>query len=203
MRDFAFAHARPELVPTHKRPTLAIAVAAHALVAAMLIQIQMNPARVTPAASSPGGIAAFITGPPTIEAAAAAPKPREAKTALKTVPAEKEKPAGDTQSTAGSAGVADAAQAAAGPVRIGSSGNVTLVKKVQPLYPPMMQSAHMNGAVVLDAIIHADGTIGDVTVLSSTNAAFTRSAIDAVKQWKYAAIGYEAILTVRVDFALT
>jgi TonB family protein len=200
MRDFAFAHARPELVPTHKRPTLAIAVAAHALVAAMLIQIQMNPVRVTPAGSPQGGIAAFITGPPAIEAAAAAPKPREAKTALKTVPAEK--PADNSQSAAGSPGVANA-QALAGPVRLGSSGDIRLIRKVQPVYPPMMQTAHVNGAVVLDAIIHADGTIGDVTVLSSTNAAFTRSAIDAVKQWKYATIGYEAILTVRVDFTLT
>jgi TonB family protein len=67
----------------------------------------------------------------------------------------------------------------------------------------MMQSARITGQVVLDAIIHADGTIGDVTVLRSSNPAFTRSAIDAVKQWKYAPLGYEAILTVSVSFTLT
>jgi len=71
------------------------------------------------------------------------------------------------------------------------------------MYPPVMQSARVTGHVVLDAIIHADGTIGDVTVLQSTNEAFSRSAIDAVKRWKYAPIGFEAILTVTVNFTLT
>jgi len=66
-----------------------------------------------------------------------------------------------------------------------------------------MRSARMLGNVVLDAIIHADGTIGDVTVLSSTNQAFAQSAINAVKQWRYAAIGFEGIVTVTVNFTLT
>jgi TonB family protein len=199
MRDFAFAGGKPELVPAHKRSALPVAILIHALVAAVLIQVTLKPVRVTSAGSpTQGGIAAFVTGP--VAAAAAAPKPREAKTALKTEPA---KPADDAQSTAGSAGVVDAGQSASGPVRIGSGGNITLVKKVQPVYPPMMQSAKVIGMVVLDAIIHPDGTIGDVTVLNSTNQAFARSAIDAVKQWKYETIGFEAIVTVTVNFTLT
>jgi TonB family protein len=69
--------------------------------------------------------------------------------------------------------------------------------------PVMMQSARMNGQVVLDAIIQPDGTIGDVTVLRSTNDAFAHSAIAAVKQWRYTAIGFQGILTVSVNFTLT
>ena len=198
MRDFAFAAATPRLVPTHKRSTLAIAVAIHALVAAALILIGAEPVRVSSAGSPQGRIAAYISGP--IAAAQAAPKPREAKTALKTEPAKNA--ADETQSTAGTAGAVDAGQAT-GPVRLGSSGSITLIRKVQPVYPPMMQSARMIGDVVLDAIIHADGTIGDVTVLRSTNEAFARSAIEAVKKWKYAPIGFEAIVTVTVNFTLT
>ena len=38
-----------------------------------------------------------------------------------------------------------------------------------------VQSAHVPGQVVLDAIIHHNGTIGDVTVLRSTNDAFAPS----------------------------
>ena len=200
MRDFAFAGARPEMVPARKRSTLPIAVAIHALVAAVLIQVTLKPVRVTSAGEPTGPIAAFIIGAPAEAAAAAAPKPKEAKTALKTEPA---KPADETESTAGSAGVAGAQQVATGPVRIGSSGSITLIKNVQPVYPEMMRSARMLGNVVLDAIIHADGTIGDVTVLRSTNEPFSRSAIDAVKQWKYTAIGFEAIVTVTVNFTLT
>jgi TonB family protein len=88
-------------------------------------------------------------------------------------------------------------------VRLGSGGNVTLIKRVQPIYPAVMQSARMNGQVTLDAIIRPDGTIGDITVLRSTNDAFAQSAIAAVKQWRYTALGYEGILTVNVNFTLT
>ena len=68
-------------------------------------------------------------------------------------------------------------------MRLGSGG-ITLVRKVQPVYPAVMQSARVSGQAQLDAIIHADGTIGDVHVLRSTNGVFAQSAIDAVKQWK-------------------
>ena len=46
-------------------------------------------------------------------------------------------------------------------------------------------------------------TLGAVTLLQSTNEAFARSAIEAVKKWKYAPIGFEAIVTVTVNFTLT
>jgi protein TonB len=199
MRDFAFAEARPELVPAHKRSTLVIAVVIHALVLAVVIQVKSQPVRVVSQGSPQGSISVYLPGPPAA-APAAAPKPREAKTALKTEPV-KEEVQPDT--TAGSGGVVGAEQTTSGPVRLGSGGSITLLRRVQPVYPPIMQSARITGQVVLDAIIHADGTIGDVTVLQSSNAAFTRSAIDAVKQWKYQPLGYEAILTVSVSFTLT
>jgi TonB family protein len=194
------------LVPAHNRSTLVIAAVIHALLLAVLIQVKTKPVRVSSAGAPQVGIAAYIAGP--IGAApAAAPKAPEAKTALKTEPAKNA--AKDDQSDAaadtavGSAGVVGAGQAGSGPVRLGSGGSITLVRKVQPVYPPVMQSARVNGQVVLDAIIHADGTIGDVTVLRSTNDAFARSAMDAVKQWKYMTIGFEAIVTVTVNFTLT
>ena len=200
MRDFAFAEARPELVPAHKRSTLVIAIAIHALVLAVLIQVKSQPVRVSSEGSPQGAMTVYLPAPPAAAAPAAAPKPREAEMALKTE-VTKEEVQPDT--TAGSAGVVGAEPVPSGPVRLGSGGSITLLRKVQPAYPPMMQSARISGQVVLDAIIHADGTIGDVTVLQSSNPAFTRSAIDAVKQWRYQPIGYEAILTVSVQFTLT
>jgi TonB family protein len=56
--------------------------------------------------------------------------------------------------------------------------------------------------VVLDAIIHRDGTIGDVTVLRSTNEAFAQAAIAAVKRWRYTPIPDEGIVTVTVNFTI-
>ena len=200
VRDFAFAEAPLQLVPTHKRSTFAIAVVIHAVVLTALLVVKMEePVRVSSAGSDAGVMIAYIAAP---AAAAAAPKPREAKMALKTEVA-KEEVQPDAGTSAGSAGVVGADQMPSGPVRLGAGGNITLLRKVQPVYPPMMQAARISGVVVLDAIIHADGTIGDVTVLQSSNAAFTKSAIDAVKQWKYAPIGFEAILTVSVNFTLT
>jgi TonB family protein len=203
VRDFAFAQATPRLVPAHKRSTLVIAALIHALVVIVLMQLKTQPVRVSSAGSPQGGIAVYVAGP--IGAApAAAPKPPEAKTALKTEVAKRAPKADHSGGTAaGSAGVVGAGQAGSGPVHLGSGGSLTLVRKVQPVYPAMMQSARLAGQVVLDAIIHADGTIGDITLLRSTNGAFTRSAIDAVKQWKYTPIGFEAIVTVTVNFSLT
>jgi TonB family protein len=144
---------------------------------------------------------AYVPGPAAAGAAASAPKPvAPKKTALATTVAEpvpQEDHAG-----AGAAGVVGAGQPGSGPVRFGSGGSLTLVKKVTPTYPSLMQSARMTGQVVLDAIIHPDGTIGDITVLQSTNGAFAQSAIAAVKQWRYTAPGFEGILTVSVNFTL-
>jgi TonB family protein len=103
----------------------------------------------------------------------------------------------------GTAGVVGAAQAGSGPVRLGGSGgNVTLIKKVQPVYPALLQTARVTGHVILDAIINPDGTIGEVKVLSSSNQAFAQSAIEAMKQWRYTPIGFQGVLTVTVNFTL-
>ena len=202
VRNFAFAEAPPQLVPTHRPSTLVIAVLVHALVFAALTLVKAKPVAVSSAGSPQGSIDVYVTGPAG-GAPAAAPKPPTPKPTLKMEAENAPKDVTpDAGTTAGSAGIVGAGQTG-GPVRLGSGGSVTLLRKVQPVYPPIMQSARLSGTVVLDAIIHADGTIGDVTVLQSTNDAFTRSAVEAIKQWKYAPIGYEAILTVTVNFKLT
>jgi protein TonB len=88
-------------------------------------------------------------------------------------------------------------------VRLGGGGQgLSLLKRVEPPYPPAMQAARVQGTVVLDAVIHRDGTVGDIKVLKSSGPHFERAAIDAVKQWRYAPIPYEGILTVTVNFTL-
>lgn len=149
---------------------------------------------------------AYMPGSIASGAAALPSKPVEAKKiALTTrtataVPEDDQAAAG---TSAGSAGVVGGQDAAAGPVRLGSGGNLTLIKRVTPIYPTLMHSARMTGQVVLDAIIRPDGTIGDITVLRATNDAFAQSAIAAVRQWRYTALGFEGILTVNVNFTLT
>ena len=93
------------------------------------------------------------------------------------------------------------AQGGGGPVRL-NPGQVTLIKRVEPVYPAIMLAAHSTGTVVLDAIIHADGSIGDVTIVQSSASAFNRAAVDAVKQWRYSPPGFEAVVNVTVIFSI-
>ena len=72
-----------------------------------------------------------------------------------------------------------------GPVRV--SGGVAagmLILKVDPVYPQDAKDAHVQGAVVLRAIISKTGTIRDLQVVSGPPE-LTDSAKDAVNQWRY------------------
>jgi TonB family protein len=205
MRDFAFADAAMPVLPRHNRSTLVIAALVHVVVITFLIQVKNHPTRVSSAGSPFGSMTAYVPGTIAAPPAAAAAKPATPKTPALTTRAAKAIPKdeSDAQAASGSPGVAGTGQgSSSGPVRLGSGGNLTLVKRVQPIYPTLMQSARMSGQVVLDAIIKADGTIGEVTVLRATNDAFAQSAIAAVKQWRYTAPGFEGILTVSVNFTL-
>jgi TonB family protein len=106
------------------------------------------------------------------------------------------------ESAEGSGQAASLAGSQAGPVRLVSGVTAHLLKKVVPVYPAMMRSAAINGTVVLDAIIHSDGTIGDITVLDSSGPAFEQAAVAAVKQWQYTPIPYEGIVTVTLNFTM-
>jgi TonB family protein len=203
VKNFEFAQPSNSGLPRHSRSTYGIAAIVHILLFALLVHVKTQPRRVSSAGSPYGSMTAYVAGPIAAGQAAAPSKPvAPKKTALATrtataVPKDDQAGAGTSAGSAVAGG-----QAGTGPVRLGTGGNLTLIKKVTPIYPTLMQSARMTGQVVLDAIIHPDGTIGDVTVLRSTNDAFAQSAIAAVKQWQYTAPGFEGILTVNVNFTL-
>lgn len=59
-----------------------------------------------------------------------------------------------------------------------------LIRRVQPEYPPLARQAHIQGKVILQAVIAKDGTIENLTVLSG-HPMLVKAAIDAVRQWRY------------------
>ncbi|MFZ0808130.1 MAG: TonB family protein [Candidatus Sulfotelmatobacter sp.] len=67
-----------------------------------------------------------------------------------------------------------------------SSGVVSglLVRKVNPVYPPLARQARIQGTVVLQAQISKDGTIQNLQLISG-HPMLAPAAIEAVKQWKY------------------
>ena len=89
-----------------------------------------------------------------------------------------------------------------GPVRVAPGQGPGLIKKVEPRYPPIAQTARLEGSVVVDAVIRKDGTVSDVKVLSSTNKMFEQACIDAVRQWRFTPGAQDVVLTVTVKFTL-
>ena len=93
------------------------------------------------------------------------------------------------------------------PVRVG--GNIktpTKVKDIKPVYPPIAQSARVQGVVIIEATIGADGSVQNARVLRSIPL-LDQAALDAVKQWQFTptllnGVPVPVIMTVTVQFTL-
>jgi TonB family protein len=79
------------------------------------------------------------------------------------------------------------------------------ITKVDPAYPPELMQDRIEGVVVLYAIIHADGSVGDVRVLEGFDERLNENARTALAQWRFrpgtkdgAPVDVEAV--VRVPF---
>lgn len=74
---------------------------------------------------------------------------------------------------------------AAGPVEIaGASADSSLLYRVEPEYPEAARQQNIQGTVVLDVHIGADGAVQDVRV-GTGSPPLAQAASDAVKQWKF------------------
>jgi protein TonB len=60
----------------------------------------------------------------------------------------------------------------------------SLIRRVQPIYPPLARTARIQGAVVLFAVISKTGAIEDLRLVSG-HPMLSKAAIDAVSQWLY------------------
>ena len=69
-------------------------------------------------------------------------------------------------------------------IRLSHIDEGSLIRKVQPTYPPLAKSARIQGEVVLQAMISKQGTVENLHVLSG-HPMLTAAAIDAVRQWRY------------------
>lgn len=70
------------------------------------------------------------------------------------------------------------------PVQVSHLMDGYLIYRVQPEYPAMARLAHIQGSVVLHALIGRDGRIEQLQVVSG-QAMLVQSAINAVSQWRY------------------
>ncbi len=58
-------------------------------------------------------------------------------------------------------------------------------RKVDPAYPQELMRQNVGGTVILYAIIHTDGTVGNVRVLRSVEERIDRFASDAIAKWHF------------------
>lgn len=60
-----------------------------------------------------------------------------------------------------------------------------VTREVDPAYPTQLMRQNVSGTVILYAVIHADGTVGNVRVLRSVDQRLDHFASEALAQWKF------------------
>jgi TonB family protein len=93
------------------------------------------------------------------------------------------------------------------PVRVG--GNIKTpakVKDVRPMYPADAQAANIQGVVIIEATIDADGRVSDAKILRSIPM-LDDAALAAVREWEFTptylnGAAVPVIMTVTVNFTL-
>ncbi len=61
------------------------------------------------------------------------------------------------------------------------------IETVAPAYPELARRAHVEGVVLLEAIIGPGGNVRDVRVLGSAHPLLDPAALEAVRRWRYSA----------------
>jgi TonB family protein len=95
-----------------------------------------------------------------------------------------------------------------GPFRVG--GDIAPPQKlrdVRPIYPPAALAAGIQGVVIIEATIGADGQVTDARVLRAPHEILVEPALDAVRQWAYTPTIFQGrpvpvLMTVTVNFSL-
>ena len=93
------------------------------------------------------------------------------------------------------------------PVKVGGSVQAAkLIRRVEPIYPEIARRARIQGIVLLEVLIDAEGNVEKVELIRG-QALLTAAAVEAVEQWKYSPTllngePFPVIATVTVRFVL-
>lgn len=74
-------------------------------------------------------------------------------------------------------------------------------KVVKPVYPAIALEMRVHGAVIVEAVVGADGNVNNVIFVSGPSLLKT-ATIDCVKQWHYSSANQTTLIPVEVDFKL-
>ena len=59
------------------------------------------------------------------------------------------------------------------------------LRKVDPKYPPTLINEHVEGEVVLYAVIRRDGTVDSIQLVRGVDEELDKNAMNALSQWKF------------------
>lgn len=170
----------------HAFQALMIALAAHTLPLPALAQDAPTPPRIEVPAPAPPTVAApapaAAPSPPAAPASPAVPTPEM-------IPTPASPPA-----------VPRMEETAPAPPR-------ALTKKVRPAYPDEARRQGLNGSVLMELVVDAQGAVSQAKVVESSDPIFEASSLEAVKHWRFEATpddGSAADITLQVpiSFAL-
>jgi protein TonB len=93
------------------------------------------------------------------------------------------------------------------PMRVGGSiSRPERIRSVAPIYPPIARAAHVEGVVIVEAVLGADGQVREARVLRSIPL-LDAAALAAVEQWQFTPTllnghAVPVVMTVTVVFSL-
>ena len=61
----------------------------------------------------------------------------------------------------------------------------TPIRKVDPKYPPTLINEHVEGEVVLYAVIRRDGSVDSIQLVRGLDEDLDKNAMNALSQWKF------------------
>jgi protein TonB len=74
-----------------------------------------------------------------------------------------------------------------------------LVRKVDPVYPPMARKINLSGTVKVFAVVATDGTVKNVEPVGGSPV-LVQAAQEAIRQWKYVPAASESKELVEIHF---
>ena len=79
--------------------------------------------------------------------------------------------------------------------------HVSLVRRVDPVYPPLARQARIEGTVQFDAVINASGRVEKLDLISG-HPMLIAAAKDAIFQWQYSELPYRVHTVIQINFVL-
>ena len=72
------------------------------------------------------------------------------------------------------------------PLRVGGAiSPPKVIHRVLPTYPEIARRARVEGAVIVDTVIEASGTVTEVTLLQEPGFGLGDAAVEAVREWRF------------------